>query len=112
MLGLKVQDNAEFGAEIIRKVREHDALSRVELARVLGVAASTIGRHVDALIAGGYFTETLEPTREAGRPPTKLRPDAKRGCFLGVDFYADHMFATQVDFAQHTISQRTIKLKG
>jgi DNA-binding transcriptional regulator YiaG len=53
MLGLKVQDNAEFGAEIIRKVREHDALSRVELARVLGVAASTIGRHVVALIAGG-----------------------------------------------------------
>src|SRR4051812_37312721 len=112
MLGLKVQDNAEFGAEIIRKVREHDALSRVELARVLGVAASTIGRHVDALIAAGYFTETLEPTREAGRPPTKLRPDAKRGCFLGVDFYADQMFATIVDFAQQTVSQRKMKLDG
>jgi predicted NBD/HSP70 family sugar kinase len=112
MLGLKVQDNAEFGAEIIRKVREHEALSRVELARVLGVAASTIGRHVDALIAAGYFTETLEPTREAGRPPTKLRPDAKRGCFLGVDFYADQMFATMVDFAQKTISQRKMKLDG
>ena len=112
MLGLKVQDNAEFGAEIIRKVREHEALSRVELARVLGVAASTIGRHVDALIAGGYFTETLEPTREAGRPPTKLRPAATRGCFLGVDFYADHMFATLVDFAQQTISQRKMKLHG
>ena len=112
MLGLKVQDNAEFGAEIIRKVRENEALSRVELARVLGVAASTIGRHVDALIAAGYFTETVEPTREAGRPPTKLRPDAKRGCFLGVDFYADQMFATMVDFAQQTISQRKLKLDG
>src|SRR3954468_3984168 len=112
MLGLKVQDNAEFGAEIIRKVRENEALSRVELARVLGVAASTIGRHVDALIAGGYFTETLEPTREAGRPPTKLRPDPKRGCFMGVDFYADQMFATLVDFAQQTVAQRKMKLDG
>jgi predicted NBD/HSP70 family sugar kinase len=112
MLGLKVQDNAEFGAEIIRKVREHEALSRVELARVLGVAASTIGRHVDALIASGYFTETLEPTREAGRPPTKLRPNPSRGCFLGVDFYADHMFATLVDFAQKTIAQQKMKLDG
>ena len=112
MLGLKVQDNAEFGAEIIRKVREHEALSRVELARVLGVAASTIGRHVDALIAAGYFTETLEPTREAGRPPTKLRPNPQQGCFLGVDFYADYMFATMVDFAQQTVSQRKMKLEG
>lgn len=112
MLGLKVQDNAEFGAEIIRQVRDHEALSRVELARVLGVAASTIGRHVDSLIGAGYFTETLEPTREAGRPPTKLRPDPKRGCFMGVDFNAGGMFATLVDFAQKTISQRKMKLDG
>lgn len=112
MLGLKVQDNAEFGAEIIRQVRDHEALSRVELARVLGVAASTIGRHVDSLISAGYFTETLEPTREAGRPPTKLRPDPKRGCFLGVDFNAGGMFATMVDFAQKTINQRRMKLDG
>ena len=112
MLGLKVQDNAEFGAEIIRKVREHETLSRVELARVLGVAASTIGRHVDALLSGGYFTETLEPTREAGRPPTKLRPKADRGCFLGVDFHADRMFASLVDFAQQPITRRSLPLDG
>lgn len=112
MLGLKVQDNADFGAEIIRKVRENNALSRVELARVLGVAASTIGRHVDGLIASGYFSETVEPTREAGRPPTKLRPQPERGCFLGVDFYADTMFATAVNFAQQTLHQRRIALPG
>jgi predicted NBD/HSP70 family sugar kinase len=105
MLGLKVQDNADFGAEIIRKVREHGSLSRVELARVLGVAASTIGRHVDALVGAGYFTETLEPTREAGRPPTRLRPTPAYGCFVGVDFNAEELFATAVDFAQATIVQ-------
>ena len=112
MLGLKVQDNADFGAEIIRKVRDHQSLSRVELARVLGVAASTIGRHVDSLVAGGYFTETVEPTKEAGRPPTKLRPNPGRGCFLGLDFYADTMFVTAVDFAQRPIAQRRIPLAG
>ncbi|WP_009959222.1 ROK family protein [Verrucomicrobium spinosum] len=112
MLGLKVQDNADFGAEIIRKVREHSGLSRVELARVIGVAASTIGRHVDALVATGYFTESVEPTKEAGRPPTRLRPNPARGCFLGVDFYADMMFATAVNFAQETIAQRKVPLQG
>jgi N-acetylglucosamine repressor len=112
MLGLKVQDNADFGAEIIRKVRDYESLSRVELARVLGVAASTIGRHVDSLVAGGYFTETVEPTKEAGRPPTKLRPNPARGCFLGLDFYADMAFATAVDFAQRPIARRKISLKG
>ncbi|HSJ01038.1 MAG: ROK family protein [Verrucomicrobium sp.] len=112
MLGLKVQDNADFGAEIIRRVREHSGLSRVELARVIGVAASTIGRHVDALVATGYFTESVEPTKEAGRPPTRLRPNPARGCFLGVDFYADMMFATAVNFAQETITQRRIALRG
>lgn len=112
MLGLKVQDNADFGAEIIRKVRDYESLSRVELARVLGVAASTIGRHVDSLVAGGYFTETVEPTKEAGRPPTKLRPNPARGCFLGLDFYADMALATAVDFAQRPIARRKIPLKG
>ena len=110
MLGLKVQDYAEFSAEIIRQVREHGALSRVELARELGVAASTIGRHVDAIIAAGYFTETVEPTKEAGRPPTRLRPMAERGCFVGVDFYAGQLFATAVDFAQHTIIQKSYSI--
>ena len=112
MLGLKVQDNADFGAEIIRKVRDFESLSRVELARVLGVAASTIGRHVDALVAGGYFTETVEPTKEAGRPPTKLRPNPAKGCFLGIDFYTDMVFATVVDFAQRPIARRKLPLKG
>ncbi len=112
MLGLKVQDNADFGAEIIRKVRDFESLSRVELARVLGVAASTIGRHVDSLVAGGYFTETVEPTKEAGRPPTKLRPNPAKGCFLGVDFYADMAFATVVDFAQRPIGRRKLPLGG
>jgi predicted NBD/HSP70 family sugar kinase len=31
---------------------------------------------------------------------------------MGVDFYADHMFATLVDFAQQTVSQRKMKLHG
>ena len=112
MLGLKVQDNAEFGAEIIRKVRDRGALSRVELARELGVAASTIGRHVDDLVEKQYFTETLEPTSLAGRPPVRLRPNAKRGCFVGVDFHADHLFSTAVDFAQETIEQKSYPLDG
>ncbi len=106
MLGLKIHDGADFGATIIRKVRESGALSRVELARELGVAASTIGRHVDALVSDGYLMETLEPTKEAGRPPTRLRPNNKSGCFLGVDFHASRLFATAVDFAQNTIHQK------
>jgi len=112
MLGLKVQDNADFGAEIIRKVREHQGLSRVELARELGVAASTIGRHVDALVAGSYFMESVEPTKEAGRPPTRLRPNSQRGCFLGVDFNARTLYATAVDFAQQPIVQKSFPISG
>ena len=110
MLGLKIHDGADFGAAIIRKVRESGALSRVELARELGVAASTIGRHVDSLVAEGYFHETLEPTKEAGRPPTRLRPNNKSGCFLGVDFHATRLYATAVDFAQNTILQKSFPL--
>lgn len=102
MLGLKVQDNAEFGAEIIRKVRSAKVFREWNWQE-LGVAASTIGRHVDALVSGQYFSETVEPTREAGRPPTRLRPNPRRGCFLGVDFHVNRLFATTVDFAQQTV---------
>ena len=112
MLGLKVTEIGLFAAEIIRKVREREALSRVELARELGVAASTIGRHVDALVEKSYFTETVEPTHEAGRPPTRLRPNPNRGCFIGVDFFADGLFATVVDFAQQTIARQSYALDG
>ena len=112
MLGLKVTETGLFAAEIIRKVREREALSRVELARELGVAASTIGRHVDSLVDKRYFTETVEPTHEAGRPPTRLRPNPQRGCFIGVDFFADGMYATAVDFAQQTLVRRTYELDG
>ncbi len=107
-----MQDNADFGAEIIRQVREHGGLSRVELARALGVAASTIGRHVDALVDAGYFTETVEPTKEAGRPPTRLRPNPSRGCFLGIDFHAGHVFGTAVDFAQNELLRMDRPLEG
>ncbi|CAN5767430.1 ROK family protein [soil metagenome] len=112
MLGLKIQDNADFAAEIIRKVREHNGLSRVEVARVLGVAASTIGRHVDALVAEGYFEESVEPTKEAGRPPTRLHPNPRSGCYLGVDFHADMMFLTAVNFAQQPIAHHRVKLNS
>ncbi len=112
MLGLKIQDNADFGAEIIRTVREHRALSRVELARELGVAASTIGRHVDALVTGGYFRENVEPTKEAGRPPTRLRPNPERGSFVGVDFHSEMLFASAVDFGQQTIMQKSYPIQG
>ena len=112
MLGLKVHDNADFGAEIIRRVRMHGGLSRVELARVLNVAASTIGRHADALVGAGYFTETLEPTNEAGRPPIRLRPNPSRGCFLGIDFHAERVFASAVDFAQNELLRMDRPLAG
>lgn len=107
-----MQDNAEFSAEIIRRVREAGGLSRVELARSLGVAASTIGRHVDAIIAAGYFSETREPTKAAGRPPTRLRPNAERGCFIGVDFHASHLYATLVNFAEGIVLQKGFPVDG
>jgi predicted NBD/HSP70 family sugar kinase len=102
---LKIKQNvvANLEAELLRRVRAEDGLSRVDLARELHLAPSTVGAYVDRLIAEGFLREWQKAERDFGRPPTLLALNPKGGRFVGVDFEARNIMATLVDFSQQPL---------
>ena len=96
---------AGIEAELLKRLRAHGGLSRVELARELHLAPSTAGIYVDRLMRDGFITESRKADRGPGRPPTLLIPNPDGGRFVGVDFEARSILATVVDFSQQVVKQ-------
>lgn len=95
---------ANLEGEMVRRVRKRGGLSRVQLARELKLAPSTAGIYVDRLVREGYLLENAPAGRPlAGRPPTALVPNPGVGRFVGVDFEARNVMATDVDFSQRPL---------
>lgn len=92
-------------ADLLRRVRAHEGLSRAELARSLNLAPSTIGIYVDHLIKEGFLFEGKPAERNFGRPPTILGLNPRGGRFIGVDFEARNIMAESVDFSQKPLKQ-------
>ena len=90
-------------ADILKRVRACGGISRVDLARDLGLAPSTAGIYVERLISGGFLLEAEETTGDAGRPPRILRPNPEGGEFIGVDFEARNIMAVAVDFSDRPL---------
>lgn len=90
---------SDLESEMLKQVRACDGVSRVELARSLGLAPSTAGIYVERLIKRGFLEESAKAERETGRPPILLRLNPEGGEFVGVDFEATNILAVAVDFS-------------
>jgi glucokinase len=90
---------SDLESDILKHVRASGGLSRVDLARALGLAPSTAGIYVERLIKGGFLEETEKAERDTGRPPVLLRLKADGGEFVGVDFEARNVLSVAVDFS-------------
>ena len=102
---IKHETIANMEGDLLRRVRAQEGLSRIELARSLNLAPSTVGIYVDHLIEEGFLSEGKRVGREFGRPPTALGLNAQGGRFIGVDFEARNIMATSVDFSQKPLKQ-------
>jgi N-acetylglucosamine repressor len=101
-----VQQMASVEAEILKQVRAQPGISRVELARKLQIAPSTVGNYAGRLLTEGFLIEDTEKVDfEMGRPPTALRLNPDGGQFIGVDFEARNIMAMAVDFSDHPLKQ-------
>lgn len=96
---------AAIEAALLRCVRADETMSRVELARRLTLAPSTVSIYVDRLIATGFLIEKEKVERDYGRPPKALGLNPNGGRFIGVDFEARNLMATAIDFSQRPIKK-------
>jgi predicted NBD/HSP70 family sugar kinase len=91
---------AAVESALIKRVRSTNGISRVELARELNIAPSTIGTYVDRLICERFLREGAKQETAAGRPRIHVELNPEGGQFIGVDFYAERITAIAVDFAE------------
>jgi len=94
---------AAVEAELLKQVRVHGRISRVELSRKLQIVPSTAGIYVDRLLRDGFLVEARKTERGAGRPPKLLELNAAGGRFVGVDLEARNLMATAVDFSEQPL---------
>ena len=102
---IKRETIANQQADLLQRVRARDGLSRVDLARSLNLAPSTVGIYVDHLVEEGFLFEGKAAERDFGRPPTILALNPQAGRFIGVDFEARNIMAVAVDFSQRPLKQ-------
>ncbi|MGN9785767.1 ROK family transcriptional regulator [Nonomuraea sp. ZG12] len=75
------------------------ATTRSDLARLTGLARSTIAQRVDALIERGLVEETESGESTGGRPPRQLRLHTEQHAFAGVDLGATHCRIALMDMS-------------
>jgi glucokinase len=103
---------AALESSLIQHLRLRDGVSRVELARAMDVAPSTIGLYVDRLIRDGFLREGTKARGQTGRPPITLELNPRAGQFIGVDFEARQLSAVAVDFSQRILQRRRMAIKA
>ncbi|WP_433337657.1 ROK family protein [Spirillospora sp. CA-294931] len=86
-------------AGLIRLVATGQAESRAELARLSGLAPSSVSLRVEQLIEAGLFAEEGAGASRGGRRPRRLRLSREAGVFLVADLGAHHARLAVVDLA-------------
>ncbi|WP_067473505.1 ROK family protein [Actinomadura hibisca] len=86
-------------AALVRLVATGRAESRAELARLSGLAASSVSLRVEQLIEAGLFVEEGAGASRGGRRPRRLRLARTAGVYLAADLGAHHARLAVVDLA-------------
>jgi len=75
---------------VLRLIRSGEAVTRADLARVTGLARSTVAQRVDSLLAHKFVLEAGGSASTGGRPPTVLAFNHDAGVVLVADLGATH----------------------
>ena len=66
-------------------IRDQGHTTRPEIARALGLSASSVSRIVGRLIRAGLIVESAGSTEAPGRPRARIAFNRRAGCVIGVD---------------------------
>ena len=95
---------------LLRLIRDEIAVTRADLARVTGLARSTIAQRVDALLALGLVYEAGGSASTGGRPPTVLAFNRDAGVVLAADLGATHARVAVSDLMGTPLAERASDL--
>jgi predicted NBD/HSP70 family sugar kinase len=85
--------------DLLRLIRDGDAVTRADLVRHTGLARSTVAQRLDALLAHQLVYEAGGSTSTGGRPPTMLAFNQGAGLVLVADLGATHSRLVASDLA-------------
>lgn len=92
--------------EVLALLRTGAVETRADIARVTGLARSTVSQRVDALIAHGFVTEEADGGSTGGRPPRRLRLRTREHAVAGVDLGASHCRVALLDIGGEMLALR------
>jgi len=93
---------------LARLIASGQATSRSELARVTGLARSTVSEHLAPLLRVGLIAEYEAEAGVRGRPPVVLTLNPRAGVILVADIGAARGRLAIADFGQHYLAERSI----
>ena len=99
-------------ANILDLIREHQAISKIELSELTGLSPTAIGSITSGLQEQGYIYETGTGRSKGGRKPRML--ELKPGSFysIGVDFDINVMHLVLMDITGETTAEKSYMIGG
>ena len=91
----------DLPSQILDRIRVDGPLSRVELARRIGVGPATSGSYVERMIEAGLLQECADSSSAyigKGRPPTLVDLNPGGGAMVGLDLEGPVLRAVRFDF--------------
>ncbi|MFF4762255.1 ROK family protein [Streptomyces sp. NPDC001292] len=83
--------------EVLSLISSGAATTRADIARITGLARSTVTQRVDALMAHGFVDEEADGGSTGGRPPRRLVLRTREHTVAGVDLGASHCRVALLD---------------
>lgn len=90
---------------VLRLVAGGEATNRSDIARVTGLARSTVSQQVAALLAGRLLVEGPPAASTGGRPPIGLALDPQAGLVLAADIGATHCRLAAADLTRNVLAE-------
>ncbi|MGH3116026.1 MAG: ROK family transcriptional regulator [Gaiellales bacterium] len=105
--GDAVDAAAQTQAQVFATVLTHGELSRVRIAKLLGLSASTVTKAVAPLLRDGYLTVTDSGGAKAiGRPQTMLAVAAHARSVIGIKIARHAVIGTLTDLNGHPLVEQ------
>jgi len=95
---------------VLRLIRDTEGMTRSDLARITGLARSTVAQRVDALLAHELVYEAGGSASTGGRPPTLLTFNHRVGVVLVADLGATHSRLAASDLAGAPLAEEAFDM--